>query len=119
MVGQGAGAWTLLKSSTPRAVSGSKASQTWPAKEMVYLAQPSTMSSMPWEEKIAKSGVLTPVRSTTSRPNCGQKSDMKNPRCNFASVTFDSRILAFGGERYGQGVFQGIADVESYDEQVQ
>ena len=44
--------------------------------------------------------------------------DMKNRRDNFASVTFDSRILAFGGDRH---VFGGrITDVaEAYDEQVQ
>ena len=46
--------------------------------------------------------------------------DMKNPRDDFASVIFDSRILAIGGERYYQGDFQArIADVEAYDEQGQ
>ena len=44
---------------------------------------------------------------------------MESPRSYFASVTFDSRILAIGGERFDQDVFQAIADVEAYDEQVQ
>ena len=47
--------------------------------------------------------------------------DMKNRRGNFASVTFYSRILAFGGDRYEHDVFEArITNVaEAYDEQAQ